>query len=105
MEKQTNKYLYKSQANTYATGEELAALKKNIDTLIDAKWNDALNTSGYIADCILKAKKFYTIKVETVVISSEGGGEDSSYNILVVGEEGATSTFFIPNGKNNFEGR
>ena len=103
MEKQTNKYLYKSQANTYATGEELAALEKNIDTLIDAKWNDALNTSGYIADCILKAKKFYTIKVETVVISSGGDGEDSSYNILVVGEEGATSTFFIPNGKNNFD--
>lgn len=101
MTEQTNKYLYKSQAGTYATGAELEALEKNIDTLIDAKWNDALNTSGYIADCILKAKKFYTIRVETVVIDG-GENEDTSYNILVVGEEGATSTFFLPNGKNNF---
>ena len=96
MNEQTNKYLYKTQANSYATGEELKALEKNIDTLIDSKWNDALNTSGYIADCILKAKKFYTVRVETVVI--EDGG--TSYNVLVVGEEGVTSTFFLPNGKN-----
>ena len=100
MKEQTNKYLYKIEADTYATGEELEALEKNIDTVIDSKWSDALNTSGYIADCILKAKKFYTIKVETVIIEGNTEGENTSYNILVVGEDGATSTFFLPNGKN-----
>lgn len=98
---QTNKYLYKVQADKYATEEELLALSKNIDNLIDGKWNDALNTSGYIADCILKAKKFFTIKVETVVIDGGVDSEDTSYTTLVVGEEGVKSKFFIPNGKKN----
>ena len=100
MTEQTNKYVYKVEQDKYTPYTEFNDLKDHIDELIDKKWNDALDQSGYIADCILKGRRFYTLKVETEVI--ESAGSDLEYTSLVVGEEDTTSTFFIPNGPGKF---
>lgn len=96
---QTNKYLYKSQAGQYTTSEDLTNVQESIMDVIDDRWNNALSTSGYIADCILSAKRFYTLKTEVFTVA----GDDSiSYNKLIVGGPEEDSVFFIPSGVNNY---
>lgn len=99
---QTNKYLYLAEADTYATNEDIADLNERMDELIEGKWNDALNRSGYIADCVLRAQRPFSIRIEKVSVKDSMGEVVSTYHKLIVGEEGKTASFYVPNGPNNY---
>ena len=103
-DKQTNKFLYEVQSSDFATTEDFNDFKEEVHELIQDGWERFFSNTGYLADCVLKGKKFFDVKVEVNSFTSTEGGESVTYkvNSLTVGEDGEESKFFIPNGVNNF---
>lgn len=104
--KQTNKYVYLSQVGDYVSGDDFKnladSIEKSVGQAVEEKWDDAFSTSGYIADCILKAPRLYNFVIETLIANSTTGGEVATSNRLVIGENGEESTFYLPDGPKNY---